>query len=267
MEREIEKIVALDDQAAGNVIFDDSSNFIIYACIVGIKMVNIHTSKLSRLIGKSENAQRFMKLALFQGKARNLSESIAQQMGLSAVSAASNALAAVEEDPTLFCSAFKKDRFYCFSKYAPLEADGVHNFGRDIFNERPIHEEEKITAAYNSSVLARTGVIHTTMGDIHFRLYPDECPKTVENFATHSRKNYYSGIKIHRVIRGFMIQTGDPKGDGTGGSSIWDHDFADEFDKNLKHDRPGTISMANAGPNTNASQFFITTVHCPWLGV
>ena len=97
------------------------------------------------------------------------------------------------------------------------------------------------------------------------RLFPEECPKTVENFATHAANGYYDGVLFHRVIKDFMIQTGDPLGDGTGGTSIWGHEFEDEFHRSLRHDRPYTLSMANAGPGTNGSQFFITTVPAPWL--
>lgn len=74
-------------------------------------------------------------------------------------------------------------------------------------------------------------VLHTSMGDIHLRLYPEECPKTVENFTTHCRNGYYDNLIFHRVIKGFMIQTGDPLGDGTGGQSIWGREFEDEFHK------------------------------------
>jgi len=103
------------------------------------------------------------------------------------------------------------------------------------------------------------------MGDIHIRLFPEYAPKAVENFVGLSKKGYYNNVIFHRVIKGFMIQTGDPLGDGTGGDSYWGHDFEDEFHKAVKHDRPYTVSMANAGPNTNASQFFITVVPTPWL--
>ncbi len=87
-------------------------------------------------------------------------------------------------------------------------------------------------------------------------------PKTVENFAVHARNSYYNGHIFHRCIKQFMIQTGDPTGTGTGGTSIWGHEFEDEFHPNLKHDKPFTVSMANAGPNTNGSQFFITVIPC-----
>lgn len=97
------------------------------------------------------------------------------------------------------------------------------------------------------------------------KLFPDECPNTVDNFVTHARNGYYDRLLFHRVVRDFMVQTGDPRGDGTGGESIWGGEFSDEFHDNLKHDRPGTLSMANAGPNTNGSQFFITVVPTPWL--
>jgi len=125
-----------------------------------------------------------------------------------------------------------------------------------------------ITAVDDQSELKRitdTAVIHTTFGDVYCKLYPSEAPKAVENFCMHAREGYYNGHIFHRVMRSFMIQTGDPTGKGTGGKSIWGEDFEDEFHPSLKHDRPYTISMANAGPCTNASQFFITVVPCPWL--
>lgn len=141
---------------------------------------------------------------------------------------------------------------------------------RDVFNERPTREEATIasvsaTTAGKQQKLARAATLHTTMGDIQLELYPDAAPKAVENFVGHARSSYYEGVIFHRVIKKFMIQTGDPLGDGTGGESIWGKSFEDEFDKSLKHDRPYMLSMANAGPKTNGSQFFITTVPCPWL--
>ncbi len=99
-------------------------------------------------------------------------------------------------------------------------------------------------------------VMHTNMGDIKIKLFPEKAPKTVENFVTHSKNGYYNGLKFHRVINDFMIQGGDPRGNGTGGESIWGGSFPDEFDPEL-HNLRGALSMANSGPNTNGSQFFI----------
>ena len=99
-------------------------------------------------------------------------------------------------------------------------------------------------------------VMHTSLGDISIRLFPDKAPKTVENFVTHAKNGYYDGLKFHRVINDFMIQGGDPRGNGTGGESIWGDSFEDEFDVEL-HNLRGALSMANAGPNTNGSPFGI----------
>ena len=104
--------------------------------------------------------------------------------------------------------------------------------------------------------------IKTTQGEIGAELYPKEAPKTVENFLALARKGFYNGIIFHRVIPKFMIQTGDPTGTGTGGPG---YTFQDEFSPTLRHDREGVLSMANAGPNTNGSQFFITEAPTPWL--
>ena len=98
--------------------------------------------------------------------------------------------------------------------------------------------------------------IKTNMGEIKIKLFPAEAPKTVENFTTHAKNGYYDGLIFHRVIKDFMIQGGDPTGTGMGGESIWGHSFEDEFDVKL-HNIKGALSMANAGPNTNGSQFFI----------
>ena len=105
-------------------------------------------------------------------------------------------------------------------------------------------------------------VIETSKGKIVLELYPDKAPKTVENFIRLAKKGFYNGVIFHRVIPGFMIQTGDPTGTGRGGPG---YTFQDEFAPDLKHDAPGTVSMANAGPNTNGSQFFITLAPTPWL--
>ncbi len=108
-------------------------------------------------------------------------------------------------------------------------------------------------------------VFETTQGNITFKLMPDIAPKTCENFVGLTEQGYYNGIIFHRIIKDFMIQGGDPTGTGRGGKSIWGKSFEDEFDTKTKFTKPGILAMANAGPNTNGSQFFITTVPTPWL--
>jgi cyclophilin family peptidyl-prolyl cis-trans isomerase len=108
-------------------------------------------------------------------------------------------------------------------------------------------------------------VIQTTMGTIELELFADKAVKTVQNFVGLAEKKYYDGIIFHRVIDNFMIQGGDPTGTGSGGESIWGKPFEDEVNTGLKHSSEGILSMANAGPNTNGSQFFITLKATPWL--
>ena len=110
-------------------------------------------------------------------------------------------------------------------------------------------------------------IIETTQGSIEFKLFDDIAPKTCENFRTHAKNGYYNGIIFHRIIEEFMIQGGDPTGTGRGGESIWGKNFEDECVSSHSFDRPGLLAMANAGPGTNGSQFFITTVATPWLNM
>ncbi|MCX5864826.1 MAG: peptidylprolyl isomerase [Deltaproteobacteria bacterium] len=107
-----------------------------------------------------------------------------------------------------------------------------------------------------------TATMTTSKGTITLRLFAEKTPLTVANFANLARRGFYNGLKFHRVIPDFMVQGGCPKGTGTSGPG---YDFADEFDASLGHTKPGILSMANAGPGTNGSQFFITHVPCPWL--
>ena len=108
----------------------------------------------------------------------------------------------------------------------------------------------------------KVATIVTNRGTIRLKLHSDKTPKTCQNFETLASKGFYNGLKFHRVIADFMVQTGCPKGTGTGGPG---YQFQDEFHADLTHDGPGILSMANSGPNTNGSQFFITHVPCPWL--
>ncbi|KAB5541697.1 hypothetical protein DKX38_014671 [Salix brachista] len=273
VDKEIEKT---DTAPQPNAIFDESSNFLIYATLLGIKVVNLQTNKVARILGKVENNDRFLQIALYQGD-RN-SKKVRK---IPTAAANVNETKEPLTDPTLLCCAFKKHRIYLFSRREPEEPEDATK-GRDVFNEKPPPDEllavsdigKSVTTSLPDTVasvavlLSRVkygNILHTTMGDVHMKLYPEECPKTVENFTTHCRNGYYDNLIFHRVIKGFMIQTGDPMGDGTGGQSIWGREFEDEFHKSLRHDRPFTVSMANAGANTNGSQFFITTVATPWL--
>jgi len=118
-------------------------------------------------------------------------------------------------------------------------------------------KEEKMTNTTN-----RHAIIDTTMGTIEVELFEDKAPVTTANFIKLSQQGFYNNVTFHRVIPNFMVQTGDPRGDGTGGPG---YAIKDEFGPGLKHNQSGRLSMANSGPNTGGSQFFITTVPTPWL--
>uniref|UniRef100_H2YC12 peptidylprolyl isomerase n=1 Tax=Ciona savignyi TaxID=51511 RepID=H2YC12_CIOSA len=269
VERELAKNEGI--LSLNNVIFDDSGNFLLYATMLGVKVINLHTNKCCRIIGKMENI-RLLNISMFQGSITKSKAALTADMKASD----NPALQATFPDPTIFATAYNKNRFYIVSQ--PIS--NLHQVGeRDVFNERPSKDE--MMAATQTQTEKRVGyglkldriatkifemaTIHTSMGDIVLKLFPAECPKSVENFCVHSRNGYYNGHIFHRIIKGFMIQTGDPKGTGSGGESIWGGEFDDEFHPSLRHDRPYTLSMANAGPNTNGSQFFITVVPTPWL--
>lgn len=238
-----------------NVVFDESGHFVMYGSIIGIKCINTFTNRVVRVYGKDEPF-RALNLAIYQGQP--------QKKGVVTVSMAASAnpllQEAEERDPMLVSTGFAKLRFYLFTNETE-----VSKSSRDVQNEKPVGaREDAAAAAAKPTATGTTAVLHTTLGDIHLRLFPSAAPKTVENFVTHSRNGYYNNTIFHRVIRKFMIQAGDPLGDGTGGESIWGGEFEDEF-STLRHDKPYTLSMANAGPNTNGSQFFITTEKTPWL--
>ncbi|CAI6093893.1 hypothetical protein V2G26_016982 [Clonostachys chloroleuca] len=108
-------------------------------------------------------------------------------------------------------------------------------------------------------------VLQTSVGTITVELYTSHAPKTCKNFATLVRRGYYNSTIFHRIIPNFMVQGGDPTGTGRGGTSIYGDNFEDEIDPGLKHTGAGILSMANSGPNTNGSQFFITLAPTPWL--
>ncbi|KAF8895489.1 peptidyl-prolyl cis-trans isomerase [Infundibulicybe gibba] len=264
-ERELE-VPGPDGRIPGrwsNVVWDESGAFVLYPTLLGVKVVNIITNRVVRLLGKDE-VVRWLNLSLYQGAPAK------KTVTTMAMAASANPILAEKgaRDPTLFCTGYKRPRFYMFTRAEPGDNKGAD---RDVFNERPTREEQNVATAAPSagkggpSPVAHSATIHTTVGDIHLRLFPAQAPKAVENFVGHARSGFFEGILFHRVIPKFMIQTGDPLGDGTGGTSIWGKEFEDEFADDLKHDRPYTVSMANAGPGTNGSQFFITTTATPWL--
>ncbi|KAK8166383.1 putative peptidyl-prolyl cis-trans isomerase-like 1 [Phyllosticta citrichinensis] len=113
--------------------------------------------------------------------------------------------------------------------------------------------------------MATDVAFETSMGTVTLELYTAHAPRTVQNFRTLAQRGYYNNVVFHRIIPDFMIQTGDPTGTGRGGESIYGEKFEDEISPQLKHTGAGVLSMANSGPNTNGSQFFITLAPTPWL--
>ncbi|PAV86314.1 hypothetical protein WR25_14639 isoform B [Diploscapter pachys] len=261
-----------DERAKQPVAFcwDYTSNYILYPSIIGIKVYNITTDKVVRTVGKEETI-RFLAVSLckavpdvrarLQGAATTIETEAAENPNLNKPN---------DPDPLFACTAYKKNRFYLFTNAEPFAYDDEEDenaTSRDVFNEKP-KKEDQITAVeadVENKKLSEFAILHTSMGDIRIHLFGEECSKTVENFCTHSRRGYYNGLTFHRVIKSFMVQTGDPTGKGTGGQSIWGADFEDEFHPRLRHDRPFRVSMANAGPNSNGSQFFITVCPADWL--
>lgn len=238
-----------------NVVFDESGHFILYGSYLGIKVLNTYTNQVSKVYGKEEGF-RPLTLAIYQGQP--------QKKGVTTVAMAASANPLLQEsetrDPMLIATGVGKVRFYMFTN-----DEEISKSTRDVQNEKPtVLGGPKKVEQKKAAETGTSAVIHTTYGDITIRLFPDAAPKAVENFVTHAKRGYYNNTIFHRVIRKFMIQGGDPLGDGTGGESIWGKEFEDEF-SSLKHDKPYTVSMANAGPNTNGSQFFITTEKTPWL--
>ncbi|ODV96405.1 hypothetical protein PACTADRAFT_49758 [Pachysolen tannophilus NRRL Y-2460] len=209
-----------------NVIFDKSGNFILFSSILGIKCINLITNKCISIIGLREDL-RFLQVSLSSPTKKAPS-------------------------PLLFTNAANRPRFYIFS-----DSKSDPNT-RDIFNENPKFLNNSTEANIPIKYQGSNVILHTNYGDIKIKLFPKYAPLAVENFVNLCFKNYYNNVIFHRIIKNFMIQTGDPTGTGMGGESIWKHPFKDEFSRRLKH-RNFIVSMANNGPDSNGSQFFIVT--------
>jgi peptidylprolyl isomerase domain and WD repeat-containing protein 1 len=270
VERELQKSPYWSSLCA---CFDESGQFILFPTLIGVKVIHLESNRVCRLLGRDESV-RTISISLYQDIPTSKKKKVtaaAASMDL----AASNNPSLAESldhnsnvDPCLFFTAYKKNRFYSLSRREPvLDSDSGHFIDRDVLNEKPTGgAAAKGQTTKSAAQKERIQVIlRTSMGDIRLELYPSLTPKTVQNFVTHCRNGYYTDCLIHRVIKNFMIQMGDPLGDGTGGESIWGGEFEDEFHPDLKHSQPFVVSMANCGPDTNGSQFFITTVKCPWL--
>jgi peptidylprolyl isomerase domain and WD repeat-containing protein 1 len=217
------------------VQLDPSERYLFIATMVGIKMIDWKKNKVIKIIGKADASQlRFRAFCLCLGDAK-----LNQQMELARSSGSSIAMGDKKraEDSLIVALGYQQRRFYVFSHTDPLKEEGNdENINRDIWNEAPTAQDRLLGSeggnqrgSSQASSFAKA-ILRTTMGDIHIKLF-QEVPKTLENFCGHVRAGYYDNVIFHRVIQGFMLQTGDPLGDGTGGESIWGGEFEDEFDR------------------------------------
>lgn len=244
-----EKQLQADRNASSlaNVVWDESGSFVLYSTVLGIKLVHVSSNRVPAILGLQESAVRFTNIDLAKTVSGPLEETSHQNLHMSS------------SGPLLASAAFESERIFLFGTGAAIQEEN-----RDVYNEKPMAKKYVSGSSAAEDARERDGglittsraTLHTTVGDISLELFVSSAPRTVENFTTHAQNGYFDGVPFHRVIKGFMIQTGDPGGDGTGGESIWGGEFDDEIDNALKHE-PGVVSMANAGPNTNGSQFFI----------
>ena len=274
------------------------NHLLILPCLMGIKIVDWRRRKLVAVTGRADAGQLRFVTALFCGGSAVIDRQMQlARIGDGGGSGGTTSVVATKpgtsksdpvehnhSDALLIATAYNQRRIYVFSLLDPVAAtagsastsDNTEEDAltkRDVWNEAPTaadrlyytsaghaskHPLHSDTGSKSSSTV-RKAILRTTAGDIHVQLLADyPIPKTLKNFVGHCRSGYYDNVIFHRVIRGFMLQTGDPLGDGTGGESIWGGEFEDEICPQLRHDRPFTVSMANAGPGTNGSQFFIT---------
>jgi len=168
---------------------------------------------------------------------------------------------ATEMDPAMQA---KMPAFQAFIQSRMEEAQAAMAAEQEKARQTAMAEFESVADAWSQKDNINV-VLETNQGDVEVELYPKHAPLAVANFVGHVENDYYDGLIFHRVIEGFMIQGGDPLGRGTGGESIWGKPFPDEFTEELRFDEEGLLAMANSGPMTNGSQFFITTGKPNWL--
>jgi peptidylprolyl isomerase domain and WD repeat-containing protein 1 len=216
------------------VRMDPSEQFLLVSTMIGIKIIDWKKNKMLKVIGKSDASQyRFLSFCLCLGDPK-----LNQQMQLARGTGTSTAVGdkKVENNSLVVALAFQQRRFFVFSHVDPFldqEQDDGDATSRDIWNEAPTLQDQLLASeGGKGGGLQNAGrskaILRTTMGDVHIKLFP-EVPKTLENFCEHARSGYYDNVIFHRVIAKFMLQTGDPLGDGTGGESIWGGEFEDEF--------------------------------------
>jgi peptidylprolyl isomerase domain and WD repeat-containing protein 1 len=215
------------------VRMDPSEKLLFVSTMIGIKVIDWKKNKMLKVIGKADASQyRFLSFCLCLGDPK-----MDQQMQLARGAATSTAVGdkKIENNSLVVAVAYQQRRFYVFSHLDPFSDNeqGDSDVNRDIWNEAPTAQDQLLasegtTGGRSKAKSNAKAILRTTMGDIHIKLFP-EVPKTLENFCEHARSGYYDGVIFHRVIANFMLQTGDPLGDGTGGESIWGGEFEDEF--------------------------------------
>lgn len=237
-----------DIDTSRNIIFD-TENIAIITSKLGIKVINLQTNSIVKILGFEDQKSLGLNFSQVLLISRNITKYNVKQLS-SENSFFEKELA---RKPLLIANAINSNKLFTFNSHQDMEAL------RDIDLISTHTKKQSPTINYSSVIL------HTTLGDIKIKLFKNLTPKTTENFVMLCKKKYYNNVVFHRIIKNFMIQTGDPLGNGTGGESIWGGHFKDEFNHNLTHAKPFMVSMANAGPNTNGSQFFITTQEAKFL--
>lgn len=243
--------------------FDNTGHFLLIPCMLGIKVLDWRKPAIAAMVGQADSGNlRFVACKYAWGDAMVNTQMMLARGASTATTR--DETKHVEYDALMIAVAYNQRRLYVFShidpvKSAPDDSEAIHR--RDVWNEAPTASDQLYTTGANPVLeeTAKTAILRTTMGDIHIQLFP-QVPRTIENFVGHCKSGYYDNVIFHRVIAGFMLQTGDPQGDGTGGESIWGGNFEDEIIPSLRHDRPFTVSMANAGTCGHLVDSFQQTV-------